>query len=72
MHITDRKKVLDEFLSFVRKDVLAGPGRISHELAAQKAKKICEIRRKSANQFWPAKVSEKEITFAYNDSFGYL
>ncbi|MBQ8292362.1 MAG: virulence RhuM family protein [Bacilli bacterium] len=42
MHMSDWKKVLDEFLKFERKDILIGPGKISHQLAIQKATKEYE------------------------------
>lgn len=42
MHMSDWKKVLDEFLKFERKDILNGPGQISHQLAVQKAIKEYE------------------------------
>lgn len=42
MHMSDWKKVLDDFLKFERKDILNGPGKISHQLAIQKAIKEYE------------------------------
>ncbi len=42
MHMSDWRKVLDEFLKFERKDILEGAGKISHQLAIQKALKEYE------------------------------
>lgn len=42
MHMSGWKKVLDDFLKFERKDILNGPGKISHQLAMQKATKEYE------------------------------
>ena len=47
MHMSDWKKVLDEFLKFERKDILVGAGKISHQLAIQKATKEYEKYDKS-------------------------
>ena len=43
MHMADWKAVLDEFLKFKRRDILIGAGKISAELAKQKALKEYEI-----------------------------
>ena len=42
MHMSDWKEALDEFLKFERADILEGPGKISHNLAEQKALKEYE------------------------------